>query len=262
MSFLDSMNTAGGYDPNNWEAHLDDVIDVDLSDASERRQFENVVVPAGTYRMRVEGGQNKTTDSGYKYISLWMTPVEGEHANKARVFDSFWMWGDYAPSHKARWKEVRRATGNDETIAGTLRDVVNHEVMCKVGVKESKRKGYEGEMENIIKWYRPIRGTTAPAAAAQPAATFKAAPTPPTAPQPAAAAAPQAAPATPSIIAQNQQAVQAVQAPATPQQGTAMPTYSTQQGQPQQQAQAQQPVQQPLNQNIQPSEQQQTEMPF
>lgn len=257
MSFLDSVNTAGGYDPDNWEAHLDDVIDVDLSDASERRQYENVVIPAGTYRMRIEGGQNRTTDSGYKYISLWMTPVEGEHANQGRVYDSFWLWGDYAPDQKARWKEVRRATGNDETIAGTLREVVNHEVRCKVGVRESKRKGYEGEMENIIRWYRPLRGTNAQAAPAQ-ATTFKAAPTPPTAPQPAAAAAPQAAPVTPSIIAQNQQAVPAQPAPATPQQGTAMPTYSTQQGQPQQ-AQAQQPVQQPMNQNIQPSEQQQAQ---
>jgi hypothetical protein len=260
MSFLDGMNTAGGYDPDNWEAHLDDVIDVDLSDASERRQYENVVLPAGTYRMRIEGGQNKTTDSGHKYISLWMTPVEGEYANKTRVFDSFWMWGDYAPNHKARWKEVRRVTGNDETIAGTLRDVVNHEVRCKVIVRESKRKGYEGEMENSIRAYMSIRGVKAQTASA--AKTFAAAPTPPTASQPAAAAAPQAAPVTPSIIAQNQQAVQAVQAPATPQQGTAMPTYNTQQGQ-QQQAQAQQPVQQPMNQNIQPSEQQQTSItPF
>lgn len=256
MSFMD-MNTAGGYDPDSWEAHLDDVIDVDLSDASERRQREDIVLPAAKYRMRIEGCGLKYSGNGNKYVSLWMTPAEGEYANRTTLYDRFWMWGDYAPDQKARWKEVRRATGNDETIAGTYREVINHEVMCRVGVKESKRSGYEGELENVIRAYMPIRGKTAQTAPV--AKTFAAAPTPPTAPQPAAAAAPQAAPVTPSIIAQNQQAVPAQPAPATPQHGTAMPTYSTQQGQPQQQAQAQQPVQQPMNQNIQPSEQQQAQ---
>ena len=244
MAMYDDPYGSGGIDPNDI-IYRDFGISMDDADDWGDDENSDQPLPAGNYKVLLQQGDWKTTNNGNQCVSVRLVVTEGQHKGKV-VFDNFWFWTKGNPgSQKAKLKTVRRAVGADVTKCGNLADILGREVMCKILLKKRNPEfaSYEGEMENSVSRYFKIPGSqSAPAQAA-----------PKFAPQP------QTTPGTPSIIAQNKQAVQAVKAPAAPQQGTAMPTYNTQQGQPQQQAQAQQPAQQPLNQNIQPSEQQQTQ---
>lgn len=227
MAMYDDPYGSGGVDPNDI-IYRDFGISMDDADDWGDDENSDQPLPTGTYKVLLQQGDWKTTNNGNQYVSVRLVVAEGQHKGKV-VFDNFWFWTKGNPrSQKAKLKTVRRAVGADVTKCGNLADILGREVMCKILLRKKNPEyaSYEGEMENSVSRYFKIPGSQTPGS--QTAPKF--------APQPAA--------------------------PATPQQGTAMPTYNTQQGQPQQQFQAQQPVQQPLNQNIQPSEQQQTETPF
>ena len=146
---------------------------VDMSDAQEWGSGERVVLPTGDYHMYIKnGGIKYAKTTGNKYVNLQYTVASGEYQGRGIVFDSFYLWGEKSGIAKGKFASLRKAVGLDGTICGCIDDLIGHEFVARVLLKDSTRPNAEpGEKENKVSTYKPLKNGV-------PGATMKPAPKP------------------------------------------------------------------------------------
>ena len=158
---------------------------VSMDDAADwgDEEYSDEPLPAGTYKMLIQQGDWKTTNTGKQSVYIRLVVVDGPFKGRA-IFDNFWLWAGNPKSQKAKLKTIRRAVGADVSVCGNLGDLLNREVMCKVLLKDKSPDygGGNGEKENSVSRYFKVSGS-AQAQSAQPAPKFAPQPQQPAQPQ-------------------------------------------------------------------------------
>lgn len=188
------------YEQPAYDDYSTDLTGVDLSNVGDwNGDYADGPLPAGKYPVVIERAEIKVSkNSGDKYISVMFRITDGDYRKRC-LFDSFSIWTVNVA--RQRYRALRIALGLNPSNAGTLEEILNGELLVDVKLKNSTRKGHEGEQENSISSFFPLnRGkqAAAPRASARPQAHAPAgapAQAPAAAPQAAAPQAPQAAPA-------------------------------------------------------------------
>ncbi len=145
------------YDEINDSRYQD--LGVDMPNVQRRETVECVLLPHGEYQLCIKDGDIKYSASGDKYVNLQYTVSAGEYQGRGGVvFDNFFLWNEDSRFARCRFASLRRAVGLDSSICGCIADLIGHEFMGKVSLRDSVRPNAEqGEKENRVCRYRPLK---------------------------------------------------------------------------------------------------------